>query len=136
MPEGFTVRLESIADFAETVAGVVEDYGVLTEQLNAADLTKADPSFSTLLGVSNYEGSTGVNDAGRAMLGKYSELYSGIVRAHGLIKARLEYIATALNETHQLYADVDAKHNAVFRTLLAELPDGQTGGDHGTAGSR
>jgi hypothetical protein len=133
MPEGFTVQLSSIADFAETVAGVVKDYGVLTEQLNAADLTKVDPDFGTLLGVSNYQGSTEVNDAGRAMLTKYSELYSDILRAHGVIKARLEYIATALNETHQLYADVDTKHDAVYRRMLGGLSNGQQGGDHGTA---
>jgi hypothetical protein len=136
MPEGFTVRLASIADFAETVNAVVDDYGAIGAQLNAADLKKVDPDFTTLLGVSNYAGSTEVNDAGRAMLGKYSELYSDLIRAHGLIKARLEYIKTALTDTHTLYAEHDAKHDAMFRGLLADLPGDQTGGDHGTAGSR
>lgn len=135
MPEGFTVRLSSLADFAETVADVIDDYGALTEQLNAADLTKADPDFSTLLGVSKYQGSTEVNDAGRAMLTKYTELYSDIVRAHVLIKARLEQVATALNATHQLYADLDTTHHAAYRGLLDEYTTGGMGGDDGTTGS-
>lgn len=135
MPEGFSVRLSSLADFAETIARVVHDYGDLTEQLNAADLTKADPDFSTLLGVSKYQASTDVNDASRVMLTKYTELYSDIVRAHAVIKAQLERVATALNETHQLYADLDATHHAVYRGLLDESATGGTGGDDGTARS-
>lgn len=135
MPEGFTVRLSSLADFAKTVAGVVRDYGGLTDQLNAADLTKADPDFSTLLGESKYQGSTEVNNAGRAMLTKYTELYSGIAQAHAVIKARLEQVAAALNDTHQLYADLDATHHAVYRGLLDESATGGTGGDDGAARS-
>lgn len=133
MPEGFTVRLSSIADFAETVNAVVRDYGVMSGQLDAADLTTGNPDFSKLLGVSNYQGSTEVNAAARAMLTKYTELYSAVRRTHEVIKKQLEHVAAALNETHQLYAEHDAKHNATFRSLLADLP---TGGDDGPAGSR
>jgi hypothetical protein len=130
MPDGFTVRLGAISDFAETVAAIVHDYGLLTEQLNAADVAKVDPDFRRLLGVSNYAGSTEVNDAARAMLTKYGELFSGFVRAHAVIKAQMEFIHTALIDNHNVYAEHEARHEASFRALLTDLP---TRDDHGTA---
>jgi hypothetical protein len=135
MPEGFTVRLSSLAEFAETVKAVINDYRAITGQLEAADLTKKDPHFDTLLGKSNYQGSREINDAARAVLNKYTELYSDIARAHVVIQARLEQVAATLGETHQLYADLDATHHAVYHALLDEFPADRTGGDYGTAGS-
>src|SRR5437868_5189494 len=120
MPEGFSVRLSSLADFTETVKKVINDYQTIAGQLEAADLTKKDPHFDTLLGKSQYQGSREVNDAARAVLNKYTELYCDIARAHSVIQARLEQMAAALGETHQLYADLDATHHAVYRGLLDE----------------
>lgn len=132
MPDGFTVRLSSIADFAAVVGDVVGDYKDLVGQLNAADLAAVDPDFSALLGASTYAGSTALNDAAREMLTAYAALYSKILQTHMMVLSRLEQVLSATNQTHQLYADAEADNGATLRAMLDALPN-QIGGSDGTA---
>lgn len=61
-PEGFRVQLSSLEEFGHTLEAVRADYDLLNKQLPTADLGVVDPTFTTLLGVSNLPGSKAVND--------------------------------------------------------------------------
>jgi hypothetical protein len=136
-PEGFRVQLSSLEEFGRTLEAVRADYDLLNKQLPTADLGAVDPTFTTLLGLSNLPGSTAVTDVCRPTLTTYSSLYSKIAQAQTVLKAQLDKIATNTTDTVALYRDVDAKHEAVFKGLLEEFPSGAqntAGGEDGSAG--
>ncbi|ALG09077.1 hypothetical protein [Kibdelosporangium phytohabitans] len=132
MSHGFTVRLNSITDFAAVVSAVAGDYKSLVEQLNSADLRAVDPDFGTVLGISNYAGSTEINAAAFAALDAYATLYSKILNAHLAILSRLEQITSALDKTHQLYAESETSRASSFRAHADAFPT-VTGDVDGTA---
>jgi hypothetical protein len=136
-PEGFLVRLGSLEDFAGTVADVRADYAMLSEQLAAADLATKNPAFDGLLGLSRLPGSTAANKACGDALAAYRDLYSRVNWAQAVLKAQLDAIATNITDTHQLYRDVEATQQNVFRGMLDAFPSGAeraAGGDDGSAG--
>jgi len=63
----------------------------------------------------------------------YKTLYSKVAWAQSVIKTQLDIIATNIAETHQLYSDVEARHEVVFRGLLEGALGEQSGGEDGSA---
>src|SRR5690242_5120625 len=102
---------------------------MLSEQLAAADLATRNPAFDGLLGLSELPGSTAVNDACESALGAYSGLYSKIVWAQTVLRTQLDTMAANITETHQLYQDVEAKQEHLFRGMSEMFAEPTAGGD-------
>jgi hypothetical protein len=135
MPEGFHVKLGSIELFKQTVDDTIKEYNSLANILKEGDINVKNPSYSDLLGYAKFDGSSRAHDASHAMLTKYATLYDGIQRASEAIKSQLTHISQALGDTHQLYSELDSKHEAVFQRFLDENPTTTPdGGSRGATG--
>lgn len=121
-PWGFRVQLSSLETFAQTVHDTLNDYGNMNGQLAAADPAKRE---ATLYGLAMLPGSSAVHGKCQEVVTAYKTLYGKVAWAQAVIKAQLDVIASNITETHQLYSDVETRHEAMFRGLL--------GGDDGPA---
>jgi hypothetical protein len=119
-PWGFRVQLSSLETFAQTVNDTLKDYAAMNSQLAAADPAARE---ETLYGLAMLPGSRAVDGRCREVVTAYKTLYGKVAWAHAVIKARLDVIASHITETHQLYGDVEARHEAMFRGL----PGGEDG---------
>jgi hypothetical protein len=129
-PWGFRVQLASLETFAEAVRTTRDEYAAMNGQLAAADPAQRE---ATLYGLVMLPGSRAVDEKCHAVVTAYKSLYSKVAWAQTVIKAQLDVIAANVTETHQLYSDVETRHEAMFRGLLAGDLGERPGPDDGPA---
>jgi hypothetical protein len=135
MTEGYRVDLTQLQDYIDALRESQQTYDQIEDQLVEADLTTADPDFSTLVGHPRYGGAQAeFTEACRGFLTTYQGLYTQVHDVNRQISGKLNYMVQAFLDTHKLYQETEAAHASMFDGLLDGLTSG--GGVDGAAGIR
>lgn len=135
MNEGYRVNLTQLQDYIDALRDSQQTYDQIEDQLVEADLTTADPDFSTLVGHPQYSGAQAeFTQACRGFLTTYQSLYIQVHDVNRQISGKLNYMVQAFLDTHELYQENEATHATMFDGLLDGLTSG--GAVDGAAGIR